>query len=69
MAFALITSAEHRRKHQERPENYEKFAPWRLDKIPANVWLGVTCGPAALRAALGSPVTTTDQRHLQIRVL
>jgi protein gp37 len=43
MAFALITSAEHRRKHQERPENYEKLAPWRLDKIPANVWLGVTC--------------------------
>jgi protein gp37 len=43
MPFALITSTEHRRKHQERPENYEKFAPWRLDKIPANVWLGVTC--------------------------
>jgi protein gp37 len=27
----------------KRPENYEKLAPWRLDKIPANVWLGVTC--------------------------
>jgi protein gp37 len=27
----------------KRPENYEKLAPWPLDKIPANVWLGVTC--------------------------
>jgi len=27
----------------KRPENYEKLAPCRLDKIPANVWLGVTC--------------------------
>ena len=27
----------------KRPENYEKLAPWDLDKIPPNVWLGVTC--------------------------
>ena len=27
----------------KRPENYEKLAPWHLDKIPPNVWLGVTC--------------------------
>jgi protein gp37 len=27
----------------KRPENYEKFAPWHLDEIPPNVWLGVTC--------------------------
>jgi protein gp37 len=27
----------------KRPENYEKLAPWRLDEIPSNVWLGVTC--------------------------
>jgi protein gp37 len=26
----------------KRPENYEKLAPWRLDEIPSNVWLGVT---------------------------
>jgi protein gp37 len=27
----------------KRPENYEKLAPWDLDNIPPNVWLGVTC--------------------------
>jgi protein gp37 len=27
----------------KRPENYKKLAPWDLDKIPSNVWLGVTC--------------------------
>jgi protein gp37 len=27
----------------KRPENYEKLAPWQLDEIPSNVWLGVTC--------------------------
>jgi protein gp37 len=27
----------------KRPENYEKLAPWPLDEIPFNVWLGVTC--------------------------
>ena len=27
----------------KRPENYEKLAPWRLNEIPSNVWLGVTC--------------------------
>ena len=27
----------------KRPENYEKLAPWPLDRIPSNVWLGVTC--------------------------
>jgi protein gp37 len=27
----------------KRPENYEKLAPWRLDKIPTNVWLGISC--------------------------
>jgi protein gp37 len=27
----------------KRPENYEKLAPWDLDEIPTNVWLGVTC--------------------------
>ena len=27
----------------KRPENYEKLAPWDLDEIPDNVWLGVTC--------------------------
>jgi protein gp37 len=26
----------------KRPQNYEKLAPWDLDKIPPNVWLGVT---------------------------
>jgi protein gp37 len=27
----------------KRPENLEKLAPWHLDEIPSNVWLGVTC--------------------------
>jgi protein gp37 len=27
----------------KRPENYAKLAPWPLDEIPPNVWLGVTC--------------------------
>jgi protein gp37 len=27
----------------KRPENYRKLAPWNLDKIPSNIWLGVTC--------------------------
>ena len=27
----------------KRPENYGKLAPWDLDNIPPNVWLGVTC--------------------------
>jgi protein gp37 len=27
----------------KRPENYKNLAPWDLDKIPSNVWLGVTC--------------------------
>lgn len=27
----------------KRPENYAKLAPWHNDRIPRNVWLGVTC--------------------------
>jgi protein gp37 len=31
----------------KRPENYAKLAPWPLDKIPSNVWLGVTAEEVA----------------------
>jgi protein gp37 len=52
----------------KRPENYEKCAPWRLDKIPANVWLGVTCEDQQHYERRWG-ILSTDQRHLKIRLL
>lgn len=28
----------------KRIQNFEKLAPWHNDDVPANVWLGITCG-------------------------